>query len=578
MDTKLQNISGPQTKPAKSSNEWIAAGIFLLVLAIYVLSSPGRIDIIDGQARYDVAYNWLLEGRPVLRDPWIGRRMGVPGLRGLTYSFYGAPASLFSMPLVWLGLLIDVPPGEPSRFLFSLTSPIFGALIAVILFLFYVDLGLGARRALVWTMVNAFTTLIWPVANSTFDNAQHAFFATFAVYLGYLGARHKSSLLAAAGGMAAGVLILYQEYFILVAPFLAISTLDWTPAVDPLIRTIDPVAEPHWTRLISHLRSGGHTLLATVRSAFCGSGKARESSLRFLFFLAGITIAVVLWFVYNDVRFGSYFQTGKFRRLESHMYPPLFGSPLSGFLTLLISPGKSVFLYSPPIILAVWGMRYLRRRAPQVAFAIIGASTMLVLFISCISFKGGDWCWGPRYLVVLLPLWALAFPFVKLDSKVRRNLLVAILGLGLLVQGLALSIENQRFFFERGLNDFFWAEDPWCYFKYSALFARFGEVMSLKDGVPPTAQKFNTVPIPDWSTYAILGPPPSMPRRLAPQWMRQFKIFYLPRPWPIWMWWVKPDLRPINLEAWLGGLLGVMLLGVVLILRGLHSDTGGQTP
>src|SRR5271157_3599776 len=64
------------TKLATSSNKWIASGIFLLVLAIYVLSSPGRIDIIDGQARYDVAYNWLLEGRPVLRDPWIGQRMG----------------------------------------------------------------------------------------------------------------------------------------------------------------------------------------------------------------------------------------------------------------------------------------------------------------------------------------------------------------------------------------------------------------------------------------------------------------------------------------------------------------------
>lgn len=568
--------SNRTTETARLAKGWVATGVFLVVLATYVLSSPGRIDIVDGQARYDVAYEWLLEGRPLLRDPWIGQHMGVRGRRGFTYSFYGAPASLLSMPLVWLGMLSDVPPGEPSRFLFSLTSPILGALVAVVLFLFYIELGLGARQALIWTLVSAFTTLVWPVAESTFDNAQHVFFAISGVYLGYLSAQRKSRLLAAAGGMVAGVLILYHEYFILVAPMLAISTLNCGSGEEPSRQALGrmPESRSFCAKLLSDVCSDGHALYATARSAICGPGKARQSSVRFLLFLVGIATGVILSLVYNDVRFGSYFHTGKLPR-ESHRYPPFFGNPLNGFLTLLFSPGKSVFLYSPPLILAFWGMRRLRRRAPQLTWAIVGVSTILLLFISCIAFKGGDWCWGPRYLVVVLPLWALAFPFVSLNSKARWNLAVAILGLGFVVQGLALSMENQRFFFERGLNDFFWAEDPWFYFKHSALFARFGEVISLKNGVPPTAQSFNMIPIPGCSTYAILGPPPKTPRRL---WMRQFKIFYLPRPWPIWMWWVKPDLRPINLEAWLGGLVGVILLGAALIFQGLQAGTKGEAP
>jgi hypothetical protein len=156
--------------------------------------------------------------------------------------------------------------------------------------------------------------------------------------------------------------------------------------------------------------------------------------------------------------------------------------------------------------------------------------------------------------------------------------MLAILATGLVIQGLALSVENQRFFFERGLNDFFWAEDSWFYFKHSALFARVGEAVSLKDGLPASARWFNSIPFDGWSTYTVLGPPLSIPRRMAPQWIRQRKVFYLPRPWPIWMWWIKPDLRPINVEAWLGGLLGIALLGIALIFREFQMVANDQAP
>src|SRR5271169_5209080 len=125
----------------QSSRWWIASGVFLFVLALYVLTSAGRIDIVDGQARFDVAYNWLVTGRPVFRDPWLGPYFEVIGREGRQYSYYGAPASVFAMPLVWLGLHNSGSNIQPSQFLFSLTSSIFGAGIAPILFLFYLELG-----------------------------------------------------------------------------------------------------------------------------------------------------------------------------------------------------------------------------------------------------------------------------------------------------------------------------------------------------------------------------------------------------------------------------------------------------
>jgi hypothetical protein len=546
---------------------WIASGLFLVVLSIYVLTSPGRIDITDGQQRYEVAYNWLVEGRPVFRDPWL-KELSVPGRDGLRYSLYGAPASIFSMPLVWSGVRIEDSSRETSRFLFSLTTPIFGAAIAFILFLFYVELGLELRSALLWTMVSAFTTLIWPASCTTFENAQRAFFAIAASYLGFLSAKRKSNLLAVAGGLVAAVLLLYQEYHIFIIPLLAISTLDWARNQSSA-GSARELASSAWTRLVLGVHRSLDAQVAFIRAAIRGEGEERASCVRFLLWsLTAVLVGLTLSFSYNYLRFGSFVKSGRMERSSPVTY---MANPLAGLSTLLISPGKGILLYSPPLVLGILGLRGLRRTRPELAYAILTASLMLISMLSYISFVGGDWCWGPRYLVVLLPLWALPLPFVFTGRMIRRNLVVALVGTGLFVQVLALGVENQRFFFDRGLEDTFYLDDPWVYFKHSALFARVAETVSLQAGPPLSAQFFNSVPIPRWSTYCILGPPGRIPRSLAPEWMRSFKIYYLPRPWPFWMWSIKPVLRPINIGKWITGLAGVLLVGIAFVCCGFRK-------
>jgi len=216
-------------------------------------------------------------------------------------------------------------------------------------------------------------------------------------------------------------------------------------------------------------------------------------------------------------------------------------------------------------------MRRLWHREPELATAIGASSLVLVLLLSSIVYAGGDWCWGPRYLVPLLPLWGLGLPFLT-GAKMRRELVVAVIAVGFMVQILGLSVENQRFFMERGLHPHFWEEDHWVYFKQSALIARVGEVVSLNEGVPPTAQLFSPVPIAVWSTYAMFPPPQDMPRQFAPQWVRSFKIFFLPRPWPLWMSWLPRSERPINMRSWLLGVLSMLLAGFGMMYRGLRKE------
>ena len=556
-----------ETRPTQLRGKWwMASGIFLFVLSLYVLTSPGRIDIIDGQARFDVAYNWLVTGHPILRDKWIGGYMGVLGRGGLRYSYYGAPGSVFAMPLVWMGLHTTAPAIQPSQFLFSLTSAIFGAGTATLLFLFYLEFGVAWGKALLWTMVSSFATLVWPLSTSTFDNAQHAFFALAAVYFGFLSVRRGSAAYAIAGGLMAGVLVLYQQYFLLIVPALALSTLKWQPENSPEPSLVP--ARSFLSRAALTVKEAVHDGRALIGAARNGPGEARTSCLRYALFLAGVSVGVALSLAYNHLRFGSWMENGTIRSITAHAYP-LFGNPLAGFLTLLISPGKSIFLYSPPLVLCFMGLRCLKRRHREIALAVGLASCLLVMFLSCICFVGGDWCWGPRYLTVLLPLWALALPFLELD-RTKRKLGAALIGMGLLVQVMALSVENQRFFLENGFNDYFWAEDAWVYFKHSALLSRVGEIASLSEGVPAKAKYFNSVPIPEWSTYAILGPPRGV-RQTAELWMCNFKIFFVPRPWPLWMWYLPSPQRPIPMGPWLWSLVSLAALGGGFIYFGLQE-------
>ncbi len=532
------------------SAELAAAGIFMCTLSVYVVSSPGRIDMIDGQLRYEVTASLIDDGRPIIRDPAL-KFAGVRGRNGLRYAHYGAGGSIVGLFPVWLGSLFPDPDGELRRFLFSLTSCFLGAAATALLYLFYLDLGISRKRALAWTLVSSFATLLWPASTSSFDQAQRAFFLLLAVYLGCRSATQGPARLAAWAGLVAGVLILYRGGLLILVPALALSTLAW----------------PVDSRQIPE--QGAQKLLDALRSLL----RPAQQRMRYALFVGGAVVGLALALAYHVLCFGSLFDLGRALLQQKTSSPPLFGEPLAGLATLLVSPGKSIFLYSPPIILGLGGLRQLWRQKPTLALTVLATSVILVLLLSNLAFVGGDWCWGPRYLVPLLPLWALAFPFVPTQG-VRRVLVTAVVAAGLAVQLMALAVDHQRFFFERGLPDHFWGQDPWFYFKHSALVARPGDIASLREGVPETAKQFAPGPYPFLRTYCIFGNAPSN-RSSAPVWMRQFSVFYLPRPWPFWMKSIEQGRRPINIATWLAGSLAIAMAGIVCIYSGLRSQDSG---
>lgn len=509
----------------------VSLGVFLVVLAVYGIVGPGRIDIIDGQYRFEVAHSLATVGSVEVSDPMLGD--AVQGIDAV-YSPYGVSGSIVPLPLVLAARLFGPPSIDRQQFFFSFGSAVLSAGTAAILFLFYRALDVPPRPALFWTFVSAFTTLAFPAAASVFDQAQHAFFVIAACFLAFAAARRHSMALAMAGGASLAILVNFQETYALFIPTLALATL------------ARPGAAPD---------------------------ERRRSIERAIIFVVVASLGLIFWASMNYFRFGSVLFSGK-----GVNHPSPFGNPLVGLTGLLFSPGKSIFLYSPPTLLALFGIAHLLRRERPLGIAIVTGCVAEIALISVLSFWGGDWCWGPRYFVPILPLLALAFPMAAFPTVSSRLAMRTIIAVGLVVQLLALSVDHHRFFYARSLARFFWYTDRAFYFRQSALFSRPAELLtSISDGVPPEAEAFRPGPYQHLLTYAVFGGWGH--RDLAPpEWMRHYRVFWLPRPWPLWMRSIPLADRPIDVNAAVVALLMMAAAGAATIRYGLGTRPLADAP
>lgn len=168
---------------------------------------------------------------------------------------------------------------------------------------------------------------------------------------------------------------------------------------------------------------------------------------------------LIAW--YNVVRFGSIFQIGYGTLPEAsltpgYVDPAKFAENLVAAVGgLFFSPGKSLFLYAPPVVAGVLAIPALWRRAPRET-ALFGG--IFVSFLALFAAYGrwqGEAAWGPRYLVPLVPVALLPlaawFPADGESSKVGRfRFLSVTAGLGLAVQVLSLASNYDTYILQTG--------------------------------------------------------------------------------------------------------------------------------
>ncbi len=140
----------------------------------------------------------------------------------------------------------------------------------------------------------------------------------------------------------------------------------------------------------------------------------------------------------NTHLYGHAFEFGYPSAAEGGKALNTFETPLmSGLLGFLLSPGKSIFLFSPPILLALAGLPRLWRRDRGLAFVAAATPLVYLLFFATYTQWEGGYCYGPRYLVPALALLALGVgPAIDTASRGVRRFAIGVFAAGFLVQAL----------------------------------------------------------------------------------------------------------------------------------------------
>jgi hypothetical protein len=156
-------------------------------------------------------------------------------------------------------------------------------------------------------------------------------------------------------------------------------------------------------------------------------------------FLAPLALALGINAWYSVLRFGSPLSSGY---SEATWDIPF----LYGLYGMLFSPGKSVFLYNPIILLALIGVPLLARRHRDEALLITLLAVSFLALYASYSFWTGGWNWGPRFLLPLVPFLMLSTATLLEDSPVRGSQIAfTALGiLGLTIQLPAILVDHSR--------------------------------------------------------------------------------------------------------------------------------------
>jgi hypothetical protein len=154
---------------------------------------------------------------------------------------------------------------------------------------------------------------------------------------------------------------------------------------------------------------------------------------------AGAGVALLLW--RNAYLHGSPFEFGYPAAAEGGKPLNTFETPLAtGLLGFLVSPGKSIFLFSPPILLAMLGLPRLWRRDRGLAVLAATAPIVYLLFFATYTQWEGGYCYGPRYLVPALALLGLGIgPALEGASRHVRRFAMAVFAAGLFVQAIGMT-------------------------------------------------------------------------------------------------------------------------------------------
>ncbi|MBC8072191.1 MAG: hypothetical protein IAG13_27975 [Deltaproteobacteria bacterium] len=393
----------------------------MLCCALYLWTAPGRILFPDDEIVFQTTQaiyergSLDIAGIPKRTGELRGRPDGTfgwaPGVDGRRYGFFGHALSIVALPAYAVGKVIAAHAPEPwrhairsdhyflhprspeadwTRLAVSTTNVWVTALGVVLLLRWLVTLGFAVRIATIVAVVYATGTTAWPYSRTFLSEPLSAVCLLGAMWC--IAELHRDGSRAPRWAAGAGVCV----------------------AIAMHTHVLNLVALP-W-------------LLAYAVGGLPPHGRTRV-------IVAGLVPAVIglaLLLLGQWLRFGDPLESGRYDHYSWWITPGV------GALALLVGPGRSVLLFSPPLVVALLGVRAWIRRMPAALWCVLGIAGSRWLVVAMRSDWWGGWSIGPRYLVPVVPLLLAGLAFV-LDrahgwSRGRRLALAGALVLGVLVQ------------------------------------------------------------------------------------------------------------------------------------------------
>lgn len=348
------------------SKSWLLPlGLFFLFIAL----SPGRIIAFDVAVRAAVARGLYTEGSVFTTTPDLQAGLvKVPGHPGGT-SFYGMGQSLAFIPFLFLGDILKQlgGPQEARRYLDTLPLvflyvPLMGLLWwgALVRFLRWLRVEDAPRSATVFFL----GTIVLVYASQTAQEESLVGALVLAALTAWGRALEgKPRVAFAAGFFAAAALLVRFNTVFLALPLLGV--------------------------LLDHLRTRGWPRKPLALA------------------LAGAAFPLGLIGIFAHARYGNFLSTGYSTAAPQGLGVFWTRFQPEVFWGALVGPGKGHLFFSPLLLLAAWGWRAAWQTRRFLGISILTgffANVFLCAFIQ--NNPDGSECWGTRYQVHWLPLFA----------------------------------------------------------------------------------------------------------------------------------------------------------------------------
>jgi len=381
--------------------------LFLFLNFLYLVTSSGRVRTMDEVIVDYQAESLVTRGSPAVPQAVAaGMYYGKFDRTGTPQAPYGAGQAVLVAPWELLGRLARrAMPGIPAQAqdialdaVLTSSSATFAALAGAMVFLLLARLGTRAGVALAASLLIALSTPLFAYSSWFFSEPLAAAILLAAAWALFgIDAETPISLPRAS----------------LAGLFLSLAL--WVRPVHALALPVFPLA------ILVRERGRGIRAAAAVVAVAGFFG--------------------VAYLLRNQALFGSFFDFGYPAAAEGGKRLNSFDTPLAvGLAGFLFSPGKSVLLFAPPLLLAVPGVVRLARRSRGLAVVAGLTPVVYVLFYACYTQWEGGYCFGPRYLLPMIPLLGLGLgPMLEEGGGIVRRLAVILGAAGFLVQIIGMS-------------------------------------------------------------------------------------------------------------------------------------------